>query len=137
MHKPYVVTAHDIGVLLYPETRGIWRKLREFRFRRGLTRADKIIAVSGATRRDIHNALDLPDDRLRLVYNAPDPEFFLHGPEAAQVERLRILERYQIKQPYLLYAGTIRPQKNIPRLVEAFAVVRTQLERCQSSKTCG
>jgi glycosyltransferase involved in cell wall biosynthesis len=28
----------------------------------------------------------------------------------------------------LLYAGNIRPQKNIPRLVEAFAVARTQLE---------
>src|SRR5262249_54737589 len=29
----------------------------------------------------------------------------------------------------LLYAGNIRPQKNIPRLVEAFAVAREQLSR--------
>jgi glycosyltransferase involved in cell wall biosynthesis len=39
-------------------------------------------------------------------------------------ERHRILERYQIRYPFLLYAGSIRPQKNIPRLIEAFAVAR-------------
>jgi glycosyltransferase involved in cell wall biosynthesis len=50
------------------------------------------------------------------------------GPEAAARERHRILERYQIRYPFLLYAGSIRPQKNIPRLIEAFAVARSSLE---------
>ena len=63
-------------------------------------------------------------------------EFFQHGraadaraagPQTEEHERRRILERYQIHYPFLLYAGNIRPQKNIPRLVEAFAVVRSQL----------
>lgn len=126
MRRPYVVTVHDIGVVLYPEQEGVWRNLRRFRFRRGLMRASIVMAVSGATQRDIHNELGIPEDRVRLVYNAPDPEFFTHGDSPAQ--RSRILERYQIKYPFLLYAGTIRPQKNIPRLVEAFAVLRTQLE---------
>ncbi|MCU1263290.1 MAG: glycosyl transferase, group 1 [Bryobacterales bacterium] len=132
MHKPYVVTIHDIGIILFPEEQGIWHTMRRFRFQRGLMRANKVIAVSAATRRDIHNELGVPDDRVRLVYNAPDPHFFSHdreaGPEAAQADRTRILERYQIKYPFLLYAGTIRRQKNIPRLVEAFAVLRPQLE---------
>jgi len=39
----------------------------------------------------------------------------------------RILDRYQIHYPFLLYAGRTNPQKNIQRLVEAFAVVRGQL----------
>jgi glycosyltransferase involved in cell wall biosynthesis len=37
------------------------------------------------------------------------------------------MERYQIQYPFLLYAGNIRRHKNIPRLVEAFAVVRAEL----------
>ena len=37
------------------------------------------------------------------------------------------MERYQITYPFLLYAGNIRRHKNVPRLVEAFAVVREQL----------
>ena len=42
-------------------------------------------------------------------------------------DRRRIMERYQIQYPFLLYAGNIRRHKNVPRLVEAFAVVREQL----------
>ena len=30
--------------------------------------------------------------------------------------------------PFILYAGTVRPQKNVPRLVEAFAVLRGEFE---------
>ncbi len=34
----------------------------------------------------------------------------------------RVLDRYRIHYPFLLYVGRTNPQKNIPRLVEAFAV---------------
>ena len=37
------------------------------------------------------------------------------------------MERYQVTYPYLLYAGNIRPHKNVVRLVEAFAVARSRL----------
>ena len=40
-----------------------------------------------------------------------------------------MLERYSINYPFLLYAGRIRPHKNLPRLIEAFAVVRGELEQ--------
>jgi glycosyltransferase involved in cell wall biosynthesis len=53
----------------------------------------------------------------------------LAGPDSRHLERQRILERYQIHYPFVLYAGNIRRQKNIPRLVEAFAVAREQLAR--------
>ena len=136
MPKPYVVTIHDLSSLMFEEASGMMRNLRRFRFRRGLLRANKVIAVSEATRRDVQNMMSIPEERLCVIYNAPDPQFFGHrhladaraaGPEAATLERQRILERYQIHHPFLLYAGNIRPQKNIPRLVEAFAVVRTEL----------
>ena len=136
MVKPYVVTIHDMGSLMFSEESGFRRNLRRFRFRRGLLRADKVMAVSAATRRDVVNTLGIPSERVRLVYSAPSPEFFCHGhaadaraagPQTEERERRRILERYQIHYPFLLYAGNIRPQKNIPRLVEAFAVLRDEL----------
>ena len=102
-------------------------QLRRFRFRRGLMRASRVIAVSEATKRDVENHVGVPPDRIRRVYNAPDPAFFHARHPAAAEERQRILERYQIHYPFLLYAGNIRRHKNIPRLVEAFAVVREQL----------
>ncbi len=126
MRTPYVVTIHDMASLLYDQGKSWRNSLRQYFFRRGLLRADTVIAVSASTRRDIENLMGVPRSRIRLVYSAPSPEFFVRTGAEAQ-ERERILERYQIQYPFLLYAGAIRPQKNIPRLVEAFALVRTAL----------
>jgi glycosyltransferase involved in cell wall biosynthesis len=66
-------------------------------------------------------------ERIRRVYNAPDSGFQPHKAGSQIEEQQRIMERYQVHYPFLLYAGNIRRHKNVPRLVEAFAVVREQL----------
>lgn len=131
MPRPYVVTIHDMSSLLFPqpgEGRGAFRWRQ---FRRGLMRASRVIAVSAATRRDVEHVLGVPAERIRQIYDAPDPRFLADSAEqceAARADRRRLLERYQVNYPYILYAGPIRPQKNVPRLVEAFAVLRGDLE---------
>ena len=126
MREPYVVTVHDMASLLFGAASGLRMQSRRFLLRRGLLRADRILAVSEATRRDVHDALGIPADRIRLAHNAPNPDFSCPTAPARSRE---ILERYQVAYPFLLYAGNIRPQKNIPRLVEAFAVAREQLSQ--------
>lgn len=126
MRNPYVVTIHDMSSFLFDGRSGMRKNLRLYRFRRGLLRADRVIAVSTATRRDVENFLGIRPDRMRLVYSAPDPNFLDYKP-AGQAHN-RLIERFQIHYPYILYAGRIRPHKNIPRLIEAFAVVRGELE---------
>jgi len=132
MPRPYVVTVHDLSSLLYAEGRRWRQNLDLHRLRRGLLRAAVVIAVSAATRRDVETMLGVPPERLRQIYEAPDPRF-LEGSRAAAGEtpppdKQAVLERYQVHYPFILYAGTIRPQKNLPRLVEAFAVLRGDLE---------
>lgn len=126
MPSPYVVTIHDMSSLLFDQQRTLRKNFRRYQFRRGLLRAERVIAVSHATREDIEELFRVPSERISVVYNAPDPAFLEDSPAPEQIER--VLERYQVDYPFLLYAGTIRPQKNIPRLIEAFAVVRGRLE---------
>jgi glycosyltransferase involved in cell wall biosynthesis len=131
MPRPYVVTIHDMSSLLFGDATQMRTTSRLFLFRRGLLRAARVIAVSGATRRDVENVLGIPASRIRQIYDAPDPRF-VREPAAAGTEspeRQRILERYGINYPFILYAGAVRAQKNIPRLVEAFAVLRGDLEQ--------
>lgn len=130
MLKPYVVTVHDLGSILYEDRSGWRNHLRRYRLRRGLVRAARVIAVSQATRRDVVELVGVDPRKIRQIYNAPDPRFLgqevigadarAAGPDAARRYRARILERYQIHYPFVLYVGNIRPQKNVPRLVEAF-----------------
>jgi glycosyltransferase involved in cell wall biosynthesis len=129
MIQPYVVTVHDLANLFFEldEYSKLRMQLRRQRMIRGLVRASRVIAVSEATRRDVERLAGVAPHRLRMVYNAPDPGFLEPDGVDTAEERRRIMERYQIQYPFLLYAGNIRRHKNIPRLVEAFAVVRSQL----------
>ncbi|MCL5743751.1 MAG: glycosyltransferase [Acidobacteria bacterium] len=99
MPKPYVVTIHDMASLLFEQRPGLRMDWRRFLFRRGLERAERIIAVSASTRRDVQNVLGIPANRVRVVYNAPAPEFFTHqrpadarsaGPESRMLERMSL-----------------------------------------------
>ncbi|MCX7604379.1 MAG: glycosyltransferase family 4 protein [Bryobacteraceae bacterium] len=135
--RPYVVTVHDISSLVLEKSSG-WRgELEHWLLRRSLLGAAAVIAVSEWTKNDLISLLGLPPEKVRRIYGAVDPQFTQQtraeregGDDGAarERERRRELERYQVHYPYLLYAGTIRPQKNIPRLVEAFALVRGRLQ---------
>ena len=74
--EPYVVTIHDMASLLFGAGSSLRMQVRRYLLRRRLLRAKRIIAVSEATRRDVHDALGIPADRIRLAYNAPNPDLF-------------------------------------------------------------
>src|SRR6516162_9662487 len=126
MPQPYVVTIHDMSTLLYPVGSDVRAALHEERYRRGALRASRVIAVSHSTRRDLEAVLPIRSDKVRTIYSAPDPTFTEVYEES---KHQQVLERYSIQAPFILYAGTVRPQKNVPRLVEAFAVLRGEFER--------
>ena len=126
MPRPYVVTIHDMSSLLFPNKTDFRGAMHEERYRRGAVRAARIIAVSHSTRRDIETVLRIPPERISTIYSAPDPAFASDSRDIAADNQ--ILERYSIRPPFVLYAGAIKPQKNVGRLVEAFAVVRAELE---------
>lgn len=125
MPRPYVVTIHDMSTLLFPARRDFRNTLREEKYRRGALRADRIITVSHSTRRDLEAVLRIPAGRIRTIYSAPDPAFTADDSGGADRQ---ILDRYSIRPPFILYAGTTRPQKNIPRLIQAFGVLRAEFE---------
>jgi glycosyltransferase involved in cell wall biosynthesis len=133
MPKPYLVTIHDMSTLLFASQTGYRNRLRHFYLRRGLLRADRVMTVSMATCRDVETLLGIPASRIRVIYNAPDPIFQAppakDGEEPGQSPEIqRVLNRYRIHYPFLLYVGRTNPQKNIPRLVEAFAVLRGEIQ---------
>jgi glycosyltransferase involved in cell wall biosynthesis len=126
---PYIVTVHD--VLEYLE-RAPGETLLQLTLHFNLTRkvvrsAARLLAVSEFTRSELETLFRLPAERAEVVHNAID-ERFLCG-HASQAEKQMIAERYQVNYPFLLYAGRIRPQKNVGRIIEAFSVLKGELAK--------
>lgn len=123
---PHVVTVHDTAEFLDLSGDGgtLADLIRFQRTRLALRRARRILSVSQATGRDLQRLFGVPRDKIEVIYNALDPRL-AHTPPPADQERT--LSRYNVNSPYLLYAGNVKPHKNLPRLIEAFALVKDEL----------
>jgi glycosyltransferase involved in cell wall biosynthesis len=80
--------------------------------------------VSNSTKADLNHIFETAESKISVVHNALDERFaFTHSAD----DRKQVLERYQLKDPFILYSGKIRPHKNLHRLIEAFAVLKSDL----------
>lgn len=118
---PLVVTMHDLAFLDRPEhftARG-----NRF-FRRGLELAiqdaDVIACPSEVTAADCRNN-GFAAERVRVV------PWGVSGRKATEEEVVSTRDRFDLSGPYLLWTGTVEPRKNLPRLVEAFLSMDTEM----------
>src|SRR6185436_13936599 len=98
-----VVTIHDCVHLLFPhEDSSKFRNYRSYlKTKRVVESARHVLAVSKSTKEDLINIFELPESKISVVYNALDERFaFSHTPD----ERKHVLERYQLKDPFVLYS---------------------------------
>jgi glycosyltransferase involved in cell wall biosynthesis len=121
-----VVTIHDCVHILFPqENLSRFRNYQRYlRTKRVVNRADKVIAVSDSTKDDLINIFNVTPSKISVIHNALDDRFTL---TTAAEDPAQVLERYQLKDPFILYSGRIRPHKNLHRLIEAFAVLKNEL----------
>src|ERR1700694_803476 len=124
---PYVLTVHDLLEHMYGSRNdsSLRRSLHFYLTRRVLRKAARVIAVSQFTKNEIEKLLAIPDERIEVVYNAID-ERFLHG-HATDADRDVIAQRSLVNYPFILYAGAIRPYKNVVRIIEAFSALKSEL----------
>jgi glycosyltransferase involved in cell wall biosynthesis len=122
-----VTHIHDISFCVYP--RYIAWKDRLFLsllIPRSLRRADRIIAVSSFTKREIVAHYGVDERKIAVIQNALSGDIACYEPYSE--ERMRaVCEKYGVPPTYLLYVGTLQPRKNIPALIRAFALMRDKL----------
>ncbi len=110
-----VVTVHDCSFLRIPESMPWHDRLAFSRFVPwSVRRADRVVAVSEFTRRDLLDLVPgLDPVRVVVVPNAPAPEFASLARGVSDVDG-----------PYVLAIGTLTPRKNLERLLEAWATLK-------------
>jgi glycosyltransferase involved in cell wall biosynthesis len=111
-----VVTIHDITYEVNPK----WFHPKERLKMRILTRiaasrANHIIAVSEATKKDLVNHYGVNPEKISVIHEASGDEFV-----SLSVDEKRIREKYQLKGEFFLFVGSFFSRRNLPVLVEAF-----------------
>lgn len=120
-------TIHDLAFKRYPETfpaRARWKLnvLLDVAVRR----ANKLIAVSESTKRDLLEFFPkLRPEMIHVIHHGFDAEFF--GQRISQEELSHFLAVHALQPScYVLYVGALQPRKNLVRLIAAFEIAKRQ-----------
>ncbi len=129
MPLPYIVTVHDLQTYMNPRPGGsLFRRLfHDALTRKALRRAARVCAISRFTKEETVRLFGVPEQRIEVLYNAIDDQF--QRGHATDADRQMIAERYQVNYPFLLYAGNIKPHKNVGRIIEAFSALKGELKK--------
>ncbi len=114
---PGIVTIHDLIFLRHPEYYNpIDVFLYRRKFRTTLREAQRIVAISECTKRDILAFSDFPEDRIDVIYQSCGTRF---RQTATDEERAEVRDLYQLPERFILSVGTIEPRKNALLAVQA------------------
>lgn len=126
----YLVTIHD---LIKHTSRGMatttrvpwlyWLKYLgyKFVFRQAVKRAAKILVPSQAVKDELAKTYNLPGDKIVVTYEGVG-EKFQHSAISNQ-QSAKILAKYNIKKPFVIYTGSVYPHKNIERLIQSIKLL--------------
>ncbi len=125
-----VTTLHDFVTYKYPEASHpsiVATQKRKLDWAR--KECSGFIAVSEATKKDAREILNLPEEKITVIYEAAGKEyekFKKENEEFRLKEIARVREKYQLAKDYILAVGTREPRKNLERLISAYQKINRE-----------
>ncbi|MCX6762509.1 MAG: glycosyltransferase family 1 protein, partial [Candidatus Moranbacteria bacterium] len=120
-----VVTIHDLAFKFFPD-HFPKKDLRRINFFTdyAVASADKIIAISNSTKKDLLKIYPkLKEEKIKVIYHGYDKELFNENISPDEIKKTNT--RYNLPDTkYIIFVGTIQPRKNIETLLEAFEILR-------------
>lgn len=120
-----VVTIHDLIFMRYPKLYSFFdRKIHYLKFKKAAKNADKIIAISEQTKKDIIYYLKVNPEKIQVIYQGCQDVF---KKEYTFEEKKVVAEKYNLPKKFILNVGTIEERKNALLIVKAIKNIDTNL----------
>ncbi|MES2653895.1 MAG: glycosyltransferase family 1 protein [Bacteroidota bacterium] len=116
-----IVTIHDLIFLVKPRYYTFFdRIIYKYKSKYACKHADRIIAISEQTKKDIIHFYQIDPAKIDVIYQSCDDQFkTLLG----ENEREFIRKKYQLPNNYLLNVGTIEARKNLLLVIKALPLI--------------
>lgn len=121
LRVPSVVTIHDVAFKDFPDMYH-WqdRMIYDMKWKHAISRADRVIAISESTKRDIMKYYDVPAEKIDVVYQPVSRRYY------EKTERRPLPAAFP--SPFMLYAGSINSRKNLLGAVKAVEMLPSDLQ---------
>jgi len=127
-HTKIVNTIHDVAFKMFSDSYSLLQNLRQRWSIRRSIKANSVIAISEATKKDIKRYYKVKDSKVCVIHHAINPNDF----ETEDFDVFRILSEFSLKKDnYFLTVGRIEEKKNISMLIDAFEKYKDAGGVCQ------
>ncbi|MBC8986446.1 glycosyltransferase family 4 protein [Pedobacter sp. N36a] len=126
---PMMLTLHDIIYLEKTDFKGtayqnFGNLYRRFVVPKIVDKSKLIITVSNFERNVILNKLNLPEQKVKVIYNAVSPKFNTNY----AAERLaEFRDAHQLPLDFILFLGNTAPKKNTLNVIKAYAAYKAEV----------
>lgn len=127
---PTVVTCHDLVQFVYPEILRDQSRLPALSMAawkysvRGMKKADRVVAVSHSTAKDVSQFLNISPENISVVFNGVNSFFYPLSQESAQSLQLRAALKCASDTICLLNVGSTHQRKNILAILQCLKQLR-------------
>lgn len=121
-----VVTIHDLIFERFPEQYSkldveIYRR----KFRYACQHADKVIAISEQTKKDIIEFYQAPEKNISVCYQSCNPAF---AQRVSETIKQQVKEKYSLPEEFFLYVGSVIERKNLLNVCKALFLLRNETD---------
>ncbi len=119
----YILTIHDLAIFKFKKIGSFYNTIiQKIIVKKACNNADKIIAISNATKKDIVDICNIPEEKIEVIYNGTN---YTEQYGIAEKEEKNILKELEIdNKEYILFLGTIEPRKNVDTIIKAFEILK-------------
>ena len=122
--KKLVITIHDLIYLKFPESSPYLKRIAvNYAISRAVKKADKIIAVSENTKKDIIERSPDAEEKIEVVYEAAAPVFNRINDEG---KKENVRKKYNLPKDIILFVGSLKKHKNIEKLIDAYTELKSK-----------
>lgn len=120
---PSVVTIHDVCWRTFPEMYHFFdRHIYDLKYGTSCKRADKVIAISESTKRDVMEIYGVKEERVEVIYQ-PVQEYYYTPLPSDDVNKMVKEALPYLPEEFILYVGSINKRKNLMSVVKALAMI--------------
>ncbi len=136
----FVVTIHDLihqhfqmrrATLRDPVTYKIKQLGYKTVFKNALNKSAKILVPSNYVKELLIKEWKVRIDKMVITPEAVDDKIFSAAKNMKKLEIEKVLEKFNIKKPYIFYVGNAHPHKNVKGLIKVFGQLRKKYKNLQ------
>ncbi len=121
--RPFIVTIHDmVHHKISGHKKSHWLQFQAYKYiiNFAAQKSEKIITVTNFAKREIINYLQVPAEKIDVIYEAPSL-VSVSEPAVTAVK-----QKFLLPRPYFIFVGTLERKKNITTLTKAFDLFLTK-----------